>query len=269
MASKDYGVVLITGGPQEGRIGVFDDKEGAKAVVYLGHRLFAVGYHLIPTRHLSIATTADLMRRYDELYSAIGLRARSAGPQWRPDPANHIELLTELTLVQNEIAERLFNAQFSTARTGRRIFISYSSKDRSFARLLAIDLASRGHRPWLDEWKILAGQSIPNALSQGIDGCDVLVVVLSEQAVESKWVQREWQAKYWDEVNSGELKVIPALLRNCKIPVLLRSKKYADFTASYNQGLTDILASVARARRRRSKGSEISPKVKPPREPRM
>jgi len=254
MPPPNYGPVLIKNGPHKGRIGAFDNQEGAKAFVYFGHPLFALGYHLIPARNLSPVSTVDLVRRHDEIYETIGMKARAAGRDWRPHPKQHIELLTELAFIQNEIAERLFSAQFSTVRAGRRIFISHSSKDKPFARLLAMDLAAKGHRPWLDEWKILAGESIPSALSDGLERCDFVVVVLSEHAIESNWVEREWQAKYWDEVNSGKLQVIPALLRLCTVPSLLRSKKYADFTNDYNQGLEAILLAIARQHRRRLKG---------------
>lgn len=253
MPTPNYGPVLITGGPHKGRIGAFDNQEGIRAFVYFGHPLFALGYHLISARHLSPVSTVDLMRRHDEIYDAIGMKARAAGRDWRPHPEDHIELLTELAFVQNEMTERLFNAQFSTVRAGRRIFISHSSEDKPFARLLAMDLADRGHRPWLDEWKILVGESIPSALSEGLDSCDFVVVVLSEHAVESKWVEREWQAKYWDEVNSGKIQVIPALHRHCKIPTLLRSKKYADFTNDYNEGLEAILLPLTRRRWKHSR----------------
>lgn len=260
MPEPEYGAVVVTGGAHKGRIGEYDDDDGNKGIVYFGHSLFATGHYLIPIRHLSSASTADLMRRHGELYDCIGLKARASGPQWRPDPEQHVELLTELAFVQHQIAECLFDAQFSTVRTGRRIFISHASKDKSFARLLAMDLASNGHRPWLDEWKIRAGESIPAEISKGLNDSDFVIVVLSDHAVESNWLEREWEAKYWDEVNSGKLHVIPALLRHCEIPTLLRAKKYADFTEDYNRGLEEILLSVKRPNRTRRKRSLVDAK---------
>jgi hypothetical protein len=68
------------------------------------------------------------------------------------------------------------------------------------------------------------GESIPTKINQGIEQSDVLIVVLSEHAVASHWVEREWQAKYWQEVDSGRITVIPVLHRPCTVPALLRSK---------------------------------------------
>ncbi|WP_370973439.1 toll/interleukin-1 receptor domain-containing protein [Amycolatopsis sp. cg9] len=101
-----------------------------------------------------------------------------------------------------------------------------------------------GHVPWLDEWQIKAGDSIPNKVSRGIDECDYLLVLLSPISVGSGWVEREWSTKYWTEVESGEICVIPVLLEDCAVPALLRTKKYADFRADYASGLEQIVDSL-------------------------
>jgi hypothetical protein len=102
--------------------------------------------------------------------------------------------------------------------------VPHSSRDKGFAVSLAADLGNIGHYIWLDEWEIRVGESIPTKINQGIEQSDVLIVVLSEHAVASHWVEREWQAKYWQEVDSGRITVIPVLHRPCTVPALLRSK---------------------------------------------
>lgn len=124
------------------------------------------------------------------------------------------------------------------------MFISHSSKDKQFARWLAVELANSGHSPWLDEWKIRVGESIPLKVSQGIKDCHALIVVLSEHAVASRWVENEWHAKYWDEISEGRVMVLPVLLKKCEIPTLLKAKKYADFTEDYNEGLETLLIAL-------------------------
>jgi len=184
------------------------------------------------------------MRRREELFQLISMPNRRE-PYGKLDNAeDHIEHLTEYALVQADLMDRMFTARL-TRGSGKRVFISHSSKNKQFATWLSVDLANVGHDPWLDEWKILAGESIPAKISKGIEDCDFVVVVLSEHAVASHWVEREWQAKYWDEVSRGEIQVIPALLRKCEIPLLMRTKKYADFSESYNHGLEDLLVAIA------------------------
>jgi hypothetical protein len=61
-------------------------------------------------------------------------------------------------------------------------------------------------------------------------------------------VEAEWAAKFWDEVNERQVKVIPVLIEAIekkKIPTLLRNKKYVDLVADYNKGLLEILRAFA------------------------
>ncbi len=126
----------------------------------------------------------------------------------------------------------------------RKIFISHSSRDAQFALGLARDLRELGHKPWLDEWEIKVGDSIPKRISDGIEGCSFLAVVLSPDSVASNWVEREWHAKYCDEVENGRVTVLPILHRECRVPALLRGKKYADFSRDYTFGLEKLLEAI-------------------------
>lgn len=239
----DWGPVKVTRGVHAGRIGYFDDTELPKGIVYFGDCFYAPCYHLIPIHYLAPITTDDLMTRYGELFRLIGLPNRNEPYGKLATAEEHIEHLSEYAFVQAQLMERIYVARFSQG-SGKKIFISHSSKDKQFATWLSVDLANRGHDPWLDEWKIRAGESIPTKIGEGLQQCDFIVVVLSEHATSSNWVEHEWQTKYWSEVSSGKVSVIPALLRPCQIPFLLQMKKYADFTKGYNYGLEDILLAV-------------------------
>jgi hypothetical protein len=64
-------------------------------------------------------------------------------------------------------------------------------------------------------------------------------------AVQSKGVDREWKAAYWDEVNDETVVILPVCIEECKIPKLLQTKKYASFHESYEKGLSEILEALA------------------------
>src|SRR5436189_1789505 len=98
-----------------------------------------------------------------------------------------------------------------------RLFISHASSDKPFVRTLAHDLNGRGHDVWLDEWEIKVGESIPLRLEQGIEDADFVLLILSENAVKSNWVDREWRSKFWDQINDNKTYVLPCLLEHCKI----------------------------------------------------
>ena len=124
------------------------------------------------------------------------------------------------------------------------IFVSHSSLDKSVAKQLASDLKHYGHDVWLDEWQIKVGQCIPTAIEKGIQDTDFVVLLLSTQAVQSHWVDREWKIAYWDEVNTNSIVVLPVLLEECGIPKLLQTKKYADFRKSYGIGFHELVGAI-------------------------
>jgi hypothetical protein len=124
------------------------------------------------------------------------------------------------------------------------IFISYTSQDREFSRKLAADLSEIGHSPWLDEWEIKVGECIVEKVEVGISKADYVVLILSPRSIQSQWVDREWRAKYWEEVEKGQVFLLPALIEACEIPSLIKTKKYADFRVDYSAGLADLTKSI-------------------------
>ncbi len=247
-----FGPVVVEGWFEEQRICYYDDddlNEDSKscAIVYPGDMPLAmtVGSYDVPYASLRAITTEDLWNRREQIHKHIGLRVREVSKDDREQIEKRYELLLELAFVDGILMDRLYEARFHVKGKNRAsVFISHSSKDKKFANWLCIDLANARHRPWLDEWDIKAGESIPTRIEKGISECDFVVLVLSGNAIKSHWVEREWQAKYWDEVKSNRVMVVPVLLEDCEIPPLLQPKKYADFRSGYNEGFETLLAAL-------------------------
>jgi hypothetical protein len=70
-------------------------------------------------------------------------------------------------------------------------FISHSSNDESFARRLHADLQSRGVRCWFAPEDLKIGDHYHQRIDESIRLYDKLVLILSEHAVQSAWVERE------------------------------------------------------------------------------
>lgn len=138
-----------------------------------------------------------------------------------------------------------------------KIFISYSSKDQNFVRNLAADLYDLGNLIWLDEWEIKVGECIVTKVEHGITEADYVVLVLSPNSVISNWVEREWKAKYWDEVERGQIFILPILIEDCEIPSLIKTKKYADFRKSYSVGLVQLAGGINPVIQRNSNLKEL------------
>ncbi len=70
------------------------------------------------------------------------------------------------------------------------IFISYSHKDKEYVHKLQEALLEKGFDAWVDD-RIDYGTEWPKVVQDKLDGCDGFIVVVSENAYESTWVQNE------------------------------------------------------------------------------
>lgn len=107
-----------------------------------------------------------------------------------------------------------------------KVFISHASEDKErFVLSFATELRTAGVDSWVDEWEILPGDSIVRKIfSEGIDGADAIVVVLSRVSVRKSWVQEELDAAVVQRITK-ETRLIPVVLDGLtpeEVPVPLR-----------------------------------------------
>lgn len=105
-----------------------------------------------------------------------------------------------------------------------RIFISYSRKDQDFARRLALAFEDIGDDVWIDLEDIIAGNRWSSAIQDGLDSCEVLLLILSPDSMDSTNVQDEWQYAL-----DHSKAVIPILWRETKVHFQLNRLHYIDF----------------------------------------
>src|SRR5512138_422067 len=99
-----------------------------------------------------------------------------------------------------------------------KIFISYSRKDKDFARRLAGDLEKAGYDVWWDLTDLRGGDDWPRAIPAAIEGSDKFIIVLSPDSVVSDWVEKEYT-----HALSLRKKVIPILLKPSSVPFALNT----------------------------------------------
>lgn len=126
-----------------------------------------------------------------------------------------------------------------------RVFVSHSSKDKQFVRRLVSDLSKRNNIVWFDERELKPGDSIAAGISDGLKSTDYLVVILSKASIHSKWVQAELNAALMEQLSTGGVTVLPALIEDCEVPILLRDRIHADFRTSYDHGLEQLIEVLA------------------------
>ncbi len=90
-----------------------------------------------------------------------------------------------------------------------RVFVSHSSKDKSFVRKLVSDIKGAGISIWFDEAELKVGDSL-SAIPPAIHGSDCLIVVISAAASKSSWVEKEME---WTK-EAGGIRILPVLLED-------------------------------------------------------
>jgi len=139
------------------------------------------------------------------------------------------------------------------------ILISYSARDKGLAKRIADDLKSRSLEVWLDEWEIHVGHSISQMIERGLEKADFVAVLLTKHSVKSGWVEKEWQAKIGEEATKRKVVILPLRGEHCRMPFLLRDKKYADFAKDYQSALNQLLNAIKVHTGARSPASQSKP----------
>lgn len=251
-------VLIVEKGKFKGRICYCDGIELSKAFISFGRYLLVCDLHDIPARNLRRCTMGDLLERRSQLEEEIG-RNNWMGIGKPLDEFELIDMMHELSLVENEIMAKHQIARYSATKQGKKLYLAHASADKGFVRRVYADLKVVGHDPWLDEYDINVGESIVDKIQSGIDQSDFLILFMSKNALNSDWVRVEWQTKFWTEIGSTSPKVLVALINDCELPQLLRAKKYADFTRSYSDAFEGILRAIGHE----MNGIELQRKIRP------
>ena len=88
-------------------------------------------------------------------------------------------------------------------------FISYSTKDEEFAKRLYADLQANAVRCWFAPEDIQGGRKLYEQIPEAIRLYDKLLLVLSENSMNSEWVKTEIYHARQDEVRNNERKLFP------------------------------------------------------------
>lgn len=123
------------------------------------------------------------------------------------------------------------------------IFVSHSAKDKSLANRLASDLRTSGAEVWYDSDEIIVGDNILEKIEQGAK-CDFMIILLSPESAASWMVKQELIMFLNEERRRGHAVILPALYKDCTIPLLLEGRRYADFRENYDSGIAELKKSL-------------------------
>lgn len=141
------------------------------------------------------------------------------------------------------------------------VFISHASEDKErFVLQFARKLREHGVNAWVDVWEMLPGDSLVDKIfDEGIKNAQAMIVVLSNQSIEKRWVREELNLGFINRL-SGRCKIIPVVIDDCDIPEALRStiwQKIPDLD-SYETEFSRILDAIYGRTRRPPLGSPVA-----------
>jgi hypothetical protein len=129
------------------------------------------------------------------------------------------------------------------AKTMPTAFISYSKNDwNGFVADLVSNLNKGSQKVWVDQNYIIGGNDWMDAIGEALEVCDTLLLILSPDALNSKYVKMEYRYFF-----QQEKPIIPILYRQvAQLPFELATLHYIDFSksdqAKFYSMLFDILS---------------------------
>lgn len=130
-------------------------------------------------------------------------------------------------------------------RRRTEIFLSHAARNRAFVERVADALRERGIRSWYSERHIRGAQQWHDEIGAALRRCDWFVVVLSPEAVTSKWVRRELLYALRDDRYQD--RIIPLLHRPCDFEQLswtLPGFQFVRFTRGFEAGCVELFRAL-------------------------
>ena len=119
------------------------------------------------------------------------------------------------------------------------VFISHSNHDSAVTLRLVDRLKRAGFGVWIDFENIRGGADWLCEIQAGIQRCDAIIVILTNAALESRWVERECLFAF-------QLKkpLLTALLDDMLLPLHLVNIQFCDFRDDFNTGADCLLQAL-------------------------
>lgn len=118
-------------------------------------------------------------------------------------------------------------------------FISYKSEYQNFARHVRDTLKSWGHDTWFDADDIPKGRYFRHEIQQGLENSDVVIGIVTPEAVQSREVMTEW-----DYAFSGNSRLLLLIHQKTDLPYHLTGIQYIDFTKNEVNAFTQLQSSL-------------------------
>lgn len=146
----------------------------------------------------------------------------------------------------------------SEQNPAKKVFLSHATEDKQrFVLPFATALRARGVDVWVDRWEMLPGDSLVDKIfEEGLKSASAVIVVLSANSVQKRWVREELNAATIKRVTTGT-KLIPVVIDDCDIPESLKTivwERVADLSR-IEETVERVVAAVHDVRNKPAMGS--------------
>jgi len=149
---------------------------------------------------------------------------------------------------------------------GQQVFISYQRTDADVARQVRAHLAAAGVRTWMDEYDIAIGAYWPDAVDEGLTASDIVVGILSPDAMASRNVKNEWDWALQNDKRLVLVRVAPTAIPHRYVSINFIDATQGNPTSALDAllvtlGIDPALAQVPQTRYARSGDISIAYQV--------
>jgi toxoflavin biosynthesis protein ToxD len=121
-----------------------------------------------------------------------------------------------------------------------RLFLSHSTQDNPWCRVLLAALKAAGYDVWYDEQGLTGGAEWVETLQREVQARDVFVTVLSPDAAASPWVQEEIRLAI-----ATRRTILPVMLKPTRVEGFLMTRQWVDVTGmAPEDGARKVLAAL-------------------------
>ena len=124
----------------------------------------------------------------------------------------------------------------------KEVFISHAHRDRAFVKRLVQVLQAHQIKYWYSPKHIAGAQEWHDEIGKALVRCDWFMLVLSPQAVKSKWVVHEYFYAFDTDRYTG--RIVPVLYKPCRWERLswtLRRFQWVNFDRDFDAGCFALL----------------------------
>jgi hypothetical protein len=131
-----------------------------------------------------------------------------------------------------------------------RVFISFSQDDQPVVDAVRQRLQAAGHEVVADRPQLKAGDNIARKIEDEVAAAEALVLVVSQAALSSQWLQQEFSSLALSELSRDERKVIPVVVGDAALPSYLARYLCVELGRNLEEGLDRLMHRLATLERK-------------------